>query len=109
MFITIVRAVIKRENIDINSISTRNPLDCEQHNLGIKHLKYKKKHDRKNTEKGQNLKIHETQLKFIQIMSLCYYMTCYTRCIVATSSIHINNTKFYKGFKAIKTKIVLSE
>ena len=32
-------------------------------------------------------------------MSLCYYMTCYTRCIVATISGHINNTKFYKGFK----------
>ena len=27
-------------------------------------------------------------------------MTCYTRCIVATISIHINNTKLYKGFKA---------
>ena len=47
--------------------------------------------------KAKNLKIHETQLKFFQIMSLCYYMTCYTRCIVATISVYINNTKFYKG------------
>ena len=52
--------------------------------------------------KAKNLKIHETQLKFFQILSLCYYMTCYIRCIVATISVHINNTKFYKGFKAIK-------
>ena len=55
------------------------------------------------TEKGQNLRIHKTQLKFFQIMSLCYYMTCYTRCIVEIN-IHINNMKIYKGLKAIKNK-----
>ena len=33
-----------------------------------------------------------------------FYMACYTRCIVATTIVHVhsNNTKFYKGFKAIK-------
>ena len=55
----------------------------------------------KNTEKGKsNLKVHENQLKSSQITS-CYYMTCYTRSIVATISVPMNNTKFYKWFNAI--------
>ena len=46
--------------------------------------------------------MHETQPNFFQIMALCYYISYYTGCIVATINIHINNTIFYKGYKKKK-------
>ena len=41
-------------------------------------------------------------LEHSYVMTMCDYMTCYTRCIMTTISISINQLKIHKSFESIK-------